>query len=223
MATRKAPIPTLERLATYLTYLTELNARGVDLISSSDTEARTGINAAQFRKDLSYFGEFGRPGIGYNVQDLVRRIARILKVEREQRVLLVGAGNLGSAIAGYPGLRAQNFHIVAVFDNNFSKIGRRLWDLDIYDTAELKSRNEDFQANLAIIAVPANAAQDVADLLVEARIKAILNFAPATLKLPPGVMARNVDFVQELAVLSFHVAGDDTDQELSPADAEPPE
>ena len=212
---RKAPVPTLERLATYLTYLTELSTRGVDMISSSEVEARTGINAAQFRKDLSYFGEFGRPGIGYNVQDLVRRIARILKVEREQRVLLVGAGNLGSAIAGYPGLRAQNFHIVAAFDNNFSKIGRRLWDLDIYDTAELKSRNLELQARLAIIAVPANVAQEVADLLVQAQIKAILNFAPVTLKLPPDVVARNVDFVQELAVLSFHVAADDTEQDVA--------
>ncbi|MDO8587163.1 MAG: redox-sensing transcriptional repressor Rex [Armatimonadota bacterium] len=212
---RKAPVPTLERLATYLTHLTELNTRGVDMISSADMETRTGINAAQFRKDLSYFGEFGRPGIGYNVEDLVRRIARILKVEREQRVLLVGAGNLGSAIAGYPGLRAQNFHIVAAFDNNFSKIGRRLWDLDIYDTAELVSRNAELQAKLAIIAVPANAAQGVADLLVEAQVKAILNFAPATLKLPPDVVVRNVDFVQELAVLSFHLAADNTEQETA--------
>ena len=218
MTNRRAPVPTLERLATYLTFLTELNAHGVDMISSSDIEARTGINAAQFRKDLSYFGEFGRPGIGYNIQDLVKRVARILKVEREQRVLLVGAGNLGSAIAGYPGLRAQNFHIVAVFDNNFSKIGRQLWDLQIYDTAELKSRNDDLGAKLAIIAVPASVAQNVADLLVEANVKAILNFAPLTLKLPQGVVARNVDFVQELAVLSFHISRDEVDVDSTATD-----
>jgi redox-sensing transcriptional repressor len=214
MPNRRAPVPTLERLATYLTFLTELNALGVEMISSSDIEARTGINAAQFRKDLSYFGEFGRPGIGYNVQDLVTRVARILKVEQEQSVLLIGAGNLGSAIAGYPGLRAQNFHIVAVFDNNFSKIGRRLWDLEIYDTAELQTRNQELQAKLAIIAVPAAVAQDVADVLVQADIKAILNFAPVTLKLPPDVAARNVDFVQELAVLSFSISRGDGEGEL---------
>lgn len=215
MPNRRAPVPTLERLATYLTFLTELNAHAVEMISSSDIEARTGINAAQFRKDLSYFGEFGRPGIGYNVKDLVTRVARILKVEQVQNVLLIGAGNLGSAIAGYPGLRAQNFHIVAVFDNNFSKIGRRLWDLEIYDTAELKTRNQELQAKLAIIAVPAPVAQDVADLLVQADIKAILNFAPVTLKLPPDVAARNVDFVQELAVLSFSISRSDGEGELA--------
>jgi redox-sensing transcriptional repressor len=98
---------------------------------------------------------------------------------------------------------------VAVFDNNFSKIGRRLWDLEIYDTAELKTRNQELQAKLAIIAVPAPVAQDVADLLVQADIKAILNFAPVTLKLPPDVAARNVDFVQELAVLSFSISRSD--------------
>ncbi|MDO8682038.1 MAG: redox-sensing transcriptional repressor Rex [Armatimonadota bacterium] len=206
MPIHRAPVPTLERLATYLTYLNELDARGVEMISSSEMEARTGINAAQFRKDLSYFGEFGRPGIGYNVRELKQRIARILKVENEQRVLLVGAGNLGSAIAGYPGLRAQNFNIVAVFDNNYNKIGRRLWELDIHDIADLKSLNKEMQARLAIIAVPANAAQEVANHLVDADIKAILNFAPITLKVPAEVAVRNVDFVQELAVLSFLVA-----------------
>lgn len=209
MANRKPPIPTLERLATYLTYLTELNARGVEVVASAEIEGPTGINAAQFRKDLSYFGEFGRPGIGYNVRELAQRIARILKVETPQPVILVGAGNLGAAIAGYPGLPAQNFHIVAVFDNNYNKIGRRLWDLEILDTAQLKERNRELGARLAIIAAPANAAQEVADLLIEANIRAILNFAPVTLKLPPDVALRNVDFVQELAVLSFHLAGEE--------------
>jgi redox-sensing transcriptional repressor len=209
MTDQKAPAPTLERLATYLTYLTELEALGVETMCSAEMEARAGVNAAQFRKDLSYFGEFGRPGIGYNVQDLLRRIARILKVDNEQKIILVGAGNLGSAIAGYPGLKAQNFYIAAVFDNNYSKIGRRLWDLDIYDVAEVPRRNRDIGARIAIIAVPAAAAQDVAETLVAAEVKAILNFAPVTLKLPKEIAVRNVDFVQELAVLSFHVTRED--------------
>lgn len=200
----------MERLATYLTYLSKLEAHGVETISSAEMAARTGMNAAQFRKDLSHFGEFGRPGIGYNVRELTRRIARILKVDCEQCVLLVGAGNLGSAIVGYPALKAQNFHIVAAFDNDRNKIGRKLWDLRIQDISDLKKVNRKLNARIGIIAVPAEAAQQVAAALLEADIRAILNFAPVTLKLPPGIAARNVDFVQELAVLSFYAAGEAT-------------
>jgi len=183
--------------------------QGTSTISSADMEEKTGINAAQFRKDLSYFGEFGRPGIGYDVAELQRRIARILKVEEAQKVLLVGAGNLGSALVGYPGLRAQNFHIVAVFDNNYNKIGRRLWDLEIQDISRLKEVNAELQARIGIIAVPASAGQEVANQLVDADVRAILNFAPVALKLPPEVIVRNVDFVLELAVLSFYLSDEE--------------
>ena len=210
MPNQRVPEPSVERLATYLVYLSKLGAHGIETISSAAMAARTGINAAQFRKDLSHFGEFGRPGIGYNVRDLTRRIARILKVEHEQSVLLVGAGNLGSAIVGYAALKAQNFHIVAVFDNNPDKIGRRLWGLRIQDISNMKNVNKELRARIGIITVPAEAAQGVAEALVEADIRAILNFAPVTLKLPSGVVARSVDFVQELAVLSFYAAGETT-------------
>lgn len=205
----KVPTPTLERLATYFTILSDLKARKVDTISSADVEERTGINAAQFRKDLSYFGEFGRPGIGYKIDDLHARIGRILKLEKTQSVLLVGAGNLGSALVGYPALRADNFRIVAAFDNNYNKIGKQLWDLTIRDIARIVEDNKTLGARLAIIAVPGGAAQGVAERLVEAGIKNILNFAPVVLRLPPDVTVRNVDFVQELAVLSFHLPSDD--------------
>lgn len=201
----RVPTPTLERLATYFTILTDLKSRRVETISSADVEERTGINAAQFRKDLSYFGEFGRPGIGYAVDELYSRIARILKLERTQPVLLVGAGNLGSALVGYPALRAENFHIVAAFDNNYNKIGKQLWDLTIHDASLLVEDNKTIGARLAIIAVPAGAAQEVAERLVAAGIRNILNFAPVVLRLPLDVIVRNVDFVQELAVLSFHL------------------
>lgn len=201
----KVPTPTLERLATYFTILTDLKSRRVDTISSADVEERTGINAAQFRKDLSYFGEFGRPGIGYQVDDLHARIARILKLEKTQPVLLVGAGNLGSALVGYPGLRAENFQIIAAFDNNYNKIGKQLWDLTIRDAGALVEENKTLHARIAIIAVPAAAAQEVAERLVAAGIRNILNFAPVVLRLPYDVIVRNVDFVQELAVLSFHL------------------
>lgn len=215
----KVPTPTLERLATYFTILTDLKSRLIGTVSSTDIEDRTDINAAQFRKDLSYFGEFGRPGIGYNVNDLHARIAHILKLESTQPVLLVGAGNLGSALVGYPPLSAENFRIVAVFDNNYNKIGKHLWGLTISDIAHLVEHNRRLRARIGIIAVPATAAQEVAERLMEARVRTILNFAPTVLKLPPGVVVRNVDFVQELAVLSFHLPEED-EQALDELEAE---
>ena len=168
-------------------------------------EEATGINAAQFRKDLSYFGEFGKPGIGYNIADLKQRIAEILKTEHEQPVILVGAGNLGSALAGYNGLRRHNFNIVGAFDNNYNKIGRQLWELEILDVNGLKTANESLGAKIAIVAVPAPAAQRVVDLLVEAGVKVILNFAPTAIRAPKGVVVRNVCFIQELTVLSYYL------------------
>lgn len=206
----RVPMPTLERLATYLRYLNDLEATGIDTISSAEMEEATSIHAAQFRKDLSYFGEFGRPGIGYNVCDLQARLAKILKVEKEQPVIMVGAGNLGSALVGFPTLRRHNFHIVAVFDNNYNKIGRRLWDLEILDINHLRAENEALDARIAIVAVPASAAQVVTDLLVDAGIKVILNFAPTTIRVPEEVFVRNVCFMQELSVLSYHLTGDDS-------------
>ncbi len=202
----KVPVPTLERLATYLRYLIDLEQSQIETISSAEVERQTGINAAQFRKDLSYFGEFGKPGVGYNVVDLQNRIARILKVDREQKVILVGAGNLGSALVGYPGLKEHRFNLVAVFDNNVSKIGRPVWDLEIQDITTLAEVNTTLQARMAILAVPANAAQKVADMLVEAGITTILNFAPIILRVPRSIYVRNVSFLQELAVLSYHLS-----------------
>lgn len=201
----RVPLPTLERLATYLRYLNELESREMETISSAAMEEATGINAAQFRKDLSYFGEFGKPGIGYNIAELKQRIAEILKTEHEQPVILVGAGNLGSALVGYNGLRRHNFNIVAAFDNNYNKIGRQLWDLEILDVNDLKTANESLFAKIAIVAVPAPAAQRVVDSLVEAGVKVILNFAPTVIRAPNGVFVRNVCFIQELTVLSYYL------------------
>jgi redox-sensing transcriptional repressor len=207
----KVPIPTLERLATYLRYLIDLENSNIETISSAEVEEETGINAAQFRKDLSYFGEFGKPGVGYNVAELQNRIARILKINQEQRMLLVGAGNLGSALVGYPGLKEHRFNLVAVFDNNFAKIGRNLWDLEILDIARIKEINAKLKASMAIIAVPRPAAQNVTDALIDAGVHAILNFAPTILKVPDNVVVRNVSFVQELAVLSYHLSIEESD------------
>ncbi len=206
----KVPIPTLERLATYLRFLIDLEQSNVDTISSAEVERQTGINAAQFRKDLAHFydsfGEFGKPGVGYNVLELKSRIARILKIDREQRIVLVGAGNLGSALVGYAGLKEHHFNLVAVFDNNIAKVGRPLWGLEIQDVTRIEAANHTLQARIAILAVPAGSAQHVADLLVGAGIRAILNFAPVLLRVPEYVFVRNVSFLQELAVLSYHLS-----------------
>lgn len=207
-AAPKVPIPTLERLTTYLRCLIDLGAAGIETISSAEIEQQTGINAAQFRKDLSYFGDFGKPGVGYNVDELEGRIARILQIHKIQPVILIGAGNLGAALMGYPGLREHKFHIVAAFDNNPNKIGRRLWDHDILDFSRLAEVNQVLGARIAILSVPTIAAQPAAEKAVESGIHAILNFAPIMLRVPPHVMVRNVSFLQELAVLSYHLTND---------------
>lgn len=217
MTRNNVPIPTLERLSTYLRALASLEERGVEMICSSEMEQETGISAAQFRKDLSYFGEFGKPGIGYFVADLQRRIEKILKLDRQQSVLLVGAGNLGTALAVFPGWKQYRFSIAAVFDNNLSKIGRKLWDLEIQDMRNLVQINQELEARIGIIAVPAAHAQDVANLLISGGIKVILNFAPATLRAPHGIAIRNVCFIQELAVLSYFLGGEPEQPEQTPS------
>ena len=204
----KVPIPTLERLATYLRYLIDLEASHVETISSTDVEKQTGINAAQFRKDLSYFGEFGKPGVGYNVVELQSRIARILKIDRMQPIIVIGAGNLGSALIGYPGLREHKFHIAAAFDTDPAKIGRPQGELVIQDEARLREVNQALGARIAIFCIPAAAAQTVAEEAIAAGVRVILNFAPIILRVPERIVVRNVSFLQELAVLSYHLSTD---------------
>jgi redox-sensing transcriptional repressor len=180
----------------------------VETIRSTEVEKQTGINAAQFRKDLSYFGEFGKPGVGYNVIELRNRIARILRIDSDQYLIVLGAGNLGSALVGYPGLREQRFHVVGVFDASQSKIGSELFGLTIRDIDMLPQDNIGLGARIAIIAVPAGAAQSVAEFAIASGVRAILNFAPVILKLPERIFVRNVSFLQELAVLSYHLSTD---------------
>ncbi|BCW96181.1 MAG: redox-sensing transcriptional repressor Rex [Fimbriimonadales bacterium] len=208
MTETRVPVPTLERLAIYLRVLLDAHESGIQTLSSQEIEQYSGISAAQFRKDLSYFGEFGKPGVGYSVEALIERIERILRLDAEQPILLVGAGNIGSALVGYPNFQAHRLRIAAVFDNNFVKIGRPFGDLIIEDIARVREVNAQIGARLGIIAVPAHAAQEVADALVEAGVTGILNFAPTILRVPPHVHVRNVSFLQELAVLSYHAVED---------------
>ncbi|WP_309718328.1 redox-sensing transcriptional repressor Rex [Armatimonas sp.] len=201
----KVPTPTLERLTIYLRCLVDLGASGVRTISSAQIEEHAGVSAAQFRKDLSYFGEFGKPGVGYQVAELENRIARILQLHKLQPILLVGAGNLGSALASYPGLEEHKFHIVALFDTDPEKIGKRVLGMDIIEFSRLGEINAALQARIAILAVPASAAQAAADSAIQSGVRALLNFAPTPLKVPAGVVVRHVSFLQELAVLSYHL------------------
>lgn len=201
----KAPEPTLSRLSFYLRCLRRLVKEGVKTISSARMAERCGVSAVQIRKDLSYFGEFGRPGIGYDVQHLLARLTEIMQLDRQHRVVIVGAGNLGSALAGYSGFVLSPFQVVGIFDNNFSKIGRRLWDLEILDAHHLPEINRELRANIGMITVPADAAQEAADLLVKAGVRAILNFAPVMIAVPPDIALRNVDLTRELEVLCYYI------------------
>jgi redox-sensing transcriptional repressor len=199
------PIPTLERLTTYLRCLVDLGASGVRTISSAQIEEHTRISAAQFRKDLSYFGEFGKPGVGYEVAELEMQITQILQIHKLQPILLIGAGNLGMALAAYPGLAEHKFRIVALFDTDPAKIGRRIHGMDIIDFSRMREINSTLQAQMAILAVPTGAAQAAADCAIQSGVRALLNFAPIALKVPPGVAVRHVSFLQELAVLSYQL------------------
>jgi redox-sensing transcriptional repressor len=198
----EVPLPALERLSTYIRCLMQLERDGVDSVSSQDMEVHTGVTAAQFRKDLSYFGEFGKRGIGYNVKDLRERIAQLLQISQEQNVLLVGAGHLGSALIAYPGWRSYHFRIAAVFDKDPEKIGATIRRLPVRDVSEIVEANKEIGAKIGILAIPAWEAQEVANLLVEAGVHGIINFAPMKLQLPDHVHSREVCFICELAVLS---------------------
>ncbi len=202
---RTAPEPTIARLAIYVRTLRLARVEGVETLSSADIEARTGINSGQVRKDLSYFGEFGKPGLGYAVLPLYQRLARIMRLDREQTVMIVGAGNMGTALAGYSGLHESGFRLAAIYDNNFSKIGWRIWDLEILDIERMPDLNATMGVRIGIITTPATAAQPVADQLVRSGVRVILNFAPTRVATPRDVIVRNVDLTQELQILCFYL------------------
>lgn len=202
---RMAPEPTIARIALYLRCVRAAQFEGAITLSSADIEARTGISSGQVRKDLSYFGEFGKPGLGYAVAPLVDRLAGIMRLDHEQPVMIVGAGNLGTALAGFTGFQRSDFKLVAIYDNNFSKIGRRVWDLEILDIERMEEINAEMGVQLGIITTPAASAQYVADRMVASGVKVILNFAPARVTVPKGTTVRNMDLTQELQILCYYL------------------
>jgi redox-sensing transcriptional repressor len=201
---------TTNRLSIYLRCLTELDVEGVDTISSQGLAEQFKLNAAQIRKDLAYFGEFGVRGVGYYVKDLRRHLRQILGLDRKLRVAIMGAGNLGMALADYPGFRQEGFEIVALFDVLNEKVGHlSRGGVNIYDVRQLKKVVRTERISIAVVAVPVSAAQNVVGQVVAAGVKAILNFSPGPLTVPPGVKLKSVDLTQSLESLSFFLARDE--------------
>jgi redox-sensing transcriptional repressor len=168
------------------------------------------LNAAQIRKDLAYFGEFGVRGVGYYVKELRRHLRQILGIDKSVRVAIMGAGNLGLALADYPGFRAEGFEIHALFDTVREKVGQRSRSgVPIHDVSDFRSIIRKERITIAVIAVPAEAAQAVVNTVVQAGVKAVLNFSPGTLKVPPNVKLKSVDLTVSLESLSFFLAQSD--------------
>ena len=193
------------RLPIYLRALNFLAAEGREITSSQELGDRLGISSAQIRKDLSHFGEFGKQGTGYDIAFLREQLQRILQIDQIWDVALVGAGDLGHALAHYGGFAGRGFRIVAVFDNDPAKIGQNLANLIIQDNQSLGSVVLAQGIRVALIATPASGAQSVADILVSSGVKAILNYAPITLTVPHGVRVQYIDPVVHLQRMTFYL------------------
>jgi redox-sensing transcriptional repressor len=203
---------TTNRLSVYLRCLSALDAEGVRTISSQALAEQFHLNAAQIRKDLAYFGEFGVRGIGYYVKELRRHLRQILGLDRGVRVAILGAGNLGLALADYGGFRADGFEIVALFDTLKDKIGRRSrGGVVIHDIREFKKIVQREGIGIAVIAVPAAGAQAAINIVVAAGLKAVLNFSPGAFQVPNGVKIKNMDLTVSLESLSFFLVQGETD------------
>jgi redox-sensing transcriptional repressor len=205
---------TTNRLSVYLRCLNVLDGAGVRTISSQALAEQFHLNAAQIRKDLAYFGEFGVRGVGYYVRDLKRHLRQILGLDQKLHVAIMGAGNLGLALADYPGFRQEGFEIAALFDTKSEKVGQQSrGGVPIYDLDDLRKISRRDAVRIAVIAVPASVAQNVLNLVVAAGIKAILNFSPGALEVPPGVKLKSVDLTVSLESLSFFLAQGETEDE----------
>lgn len=201
----RIPEPTIERLSAYLQCVRTLRTNGQCSAPSAEIARRTGIHAAQLRKDLSYFGEFGKPGLGYDLEALETQLARIMGLDKERDVLLIGAGNLGRALSSYTGFARRGFRIVAAFDVDETKIGGALGDCPIYDLGELNAVNARLKSEVGIVAVPTAMAQEAVERLVAAKVRAVLNFAPVAVAVPEGITVRNVDLTSQMEILSYYL------------------
>ncbi len=201
------PNPAVRRLSLYLRQLEAFQRAGRETVSSKQLGESLQLTDAQVRKDLAYFGTFGHPGIGYRVDDLIARVRHILGTDKIWPVLLVGAGNLGRALLAYRGFDAKGFKLVAVFDNDSAKIGKKFGGFQIQPLSELTATIRDKSIKLAMLAVPADHAQEVADTLIASGIRGLLNFAPVSLNVPGEIALNSVDLAVSLEQLSFQVNG----------------
>lgn len=201
----KIPPPTIERLSAYLQCVRTLQGEERIAASSAEIAKRTGIHAAQLRKDLSYFGEFGTPGLGYDLRALEAHLSRIMGLDLERDVLLMGAGNLGRALSSYTGFGRRGFRIVAAFDVDESVVGTRIGPVLVHHVCDLARVNAEIGAEVGVIAVPGGAAEAALDGLIAAGVRAVLNFAPVALGARPGVTVRNVDLTSQMEILSYYL------------------
>ncbi len=208
MKTEKISELTTNRLSVYLRCLSTLAAAGIKAVSSQALAEQFHLNSAQIRKDLAYFGEFGVRGVGYYVEDLRQHITKILGLDMPHRVGIVGAGNLGTALANYNGFTQSNFTVAALFDNDKGKIGQRIGEAEVlvHDVKKIERIVRQEAIDVAVIAVPARAAQQVLNQIMSAGIKAVLNFAPARLEVRRGVKVKTVDLTISLESLSYFLA-----------------
>jgi redox-sensing transcriptional repressor len=196
---------TIRRLSLYLSFLEEIEARGVPTTSSDDLAKLGGTTSAQVRKDLSFFGSFGKRGLGYSVPELSSSLRKILGLGRQWRVIIIGAGKIGAALARYAGFAERGFIVGAVYDSDPAKVGTRWGSVTVRDEKQLE---RDIAANnyqIAVLAVPADAAQKLVDRIVKAGIKGILSFAPIQLNVPGDVALRTVNMAMELEGLTFAI------------------
>lgn len=200
---KKIPEGAISRLFVYLRELTELTKFNIRTISSAELGERANLSDAQVRKDLGYFGHFGVSGAGYSTEELKAALEKILGKDKIWNVAVVGAGHLGKALLNYPGFKERGLNIVAAFDADARKIGKRVKDVIIQSIDELPKAIQKKKVSIGIIAVPAKDAQEVADKLIKAGIKCILNFAPAALIVPESIKVKDVDLSRELETLSY--------------------
>lgn len=212
------PEGVIERLPGYLNVLMQLRKEGDDTVSSARLGALTGVNPAQIRRDLTHFGQFGTRGVGYDVSKLIARVQHILGSDHSHRIVLVGAGHLGNAIAVYDGLRTHGFTLVAVFDNDSERVGGRAGDVVVRHIRELPRVVTEQRVQMGVLAVPASAAQEVADLMVSAGIRVILNYSSAIVRAPARVVVHNTDPVRELLHTLYYLARPDEMTRVNPSD-----
>lgn len=205
MKTLRVPEATVTRLSIYSRFLERLDRNGVSSVSSGEIADGVGVSPAQVRKDLAYFGEFGTRGVGYNVKDLMRYTLKILGLDRHWNLILVGAGNLGYALCTYKGFNMRGFSIVGVFDNDLTKIGKRINELEVLPMERMPELINERNVRIGIVATPTRAAQDVAEYMIKNGVQAILNFAPLPLNLPEHIEVRNVDLAVKLEILTFNL------------------